>query len=230
MSRSARSRREETSVQPAEQNAFAQNIASLRLPRYAEIPHIELYMDQLVGYLQETLRPLYQPDDKIITPSMVNNYVKQGVIAPPRAKKYTREQVAQLIVIGILKHTFSIGEINHLIEQQITSFETDVAYDYFCTALENACRALFAPTSAAPATLTSGSEPGDFERDLVIASSAAVAYTLYLRASIAETSGAAGADGAGAGAGRANAGRMGANASASRANAGAGRKRDKRGK
>ncbi|WP_241156490.1 MULTISPECIES: DUF1836 domain-containing protein [unclassified Adlercreutzia] len=206
-------------MQPAEQNAFAQNIASLRLPRYAEIPHIELYMDQLVGYLQGALRPLYQPDDKIITPSMVNNYVKLGVIAPPRAKKYTREQVAQLIVIGILKHTFSIGEITHLIEQQITSFETDVAYDYFCTALENACRALFSPESAAPATLTSGTEPGDFERDLVIASSAAVAYTLYLRASIAATSGAARASGAEADTGRA--GRAGADGS---------RKRDKRGK
>lgn len=203
-------------VKPSEQNSFAQGIASLRLPRYAEIPRIELYMDQLVGYLQEALRPLYQPADKIITPSMVNNYVKQGMIAPPRAKKYTREHIAQLIVIGILKHTFSIGEINHLIEQQIASFDTDVAYDYFCTALESACQALFAPEPRAPATLTSGSEPGDFERDLVIASSAAVAYTLYLRASIIETTG-----GAGAGVGRGD---------ESTASAGAGRKRAKRSK
>lgn len=172
-------------MKPTESNAFAQGIAELRLPRYAEIPRIELYMDQLVSYLEETLRPLYQPDDKIITPSMVNNYVKQGMIAPPHAKKYTRSHIAQLVVIGILKHTFSISEINQLIEQQIASFDTDVAYDYFCTALENACHALFSPEPRAPATLTSGTSPGDFERDLVIASSAAVAYTLYIRASIA---------------------------------------------
>ena len=33
-----------------------------------------------------------------------------------------------------------------------------------------------------------GDQKGDFERDLVIASSAAVAYTLYLKASIVASS------------------------------------------
>lgn len=171
-----------------QETPFSQGIAALRLPRYHEIPRIDLYMDQLVGYLDEVLQPLYQVDDKTITPSMVNNYVKQGMLKPPRAKKYTRDHVAQLIVIGILKQTFSIGEITHLIDQQIASFETPVAYDYFCSALEDACQALFAPEPIAPKTLTSGKEKGDFERDLVIASSAAVAYTLYIRASIIATS------------------------------------------
>ncbi len=45
-------------------------------------------MDQLVGFLEETLAPLYQPDEKIITRSMVNNYVKQGVLAAATGKKY----------------------------------------------------------------------------------------------------------------------------------------------
>lgn len=182
-------------MRPLESSPFACGIATLRLPRYNEIPRIELYMDQLIGYLDEQLRPLYGPAEKIITPSMVNNYVKQGMIAAPRGKKYARTHIAQLLVIGVLKQTFSIGEINRLIEQQIASFETDVAYDYFCTALENACHALFASKPAAPATLTSGNDTGDFERDLVIASSAAVAYTLYIRASIIASEEGEGAEG-----------------------------------
>ena len=69
---------------------YAQRLLELHLPRYGEIPRIDLYMDQLVGFLEETLAPLYQPDEKIITRSMVNNYVKQGVLAAATGKKYTR--------------------------------------------------------------------------------------------------------------------------------------------
>ena len=46
---------------------YAQRLLELHLPRYGEIPRIDLYMDQLVGFLEETLAPLYQPDEKIIT-------------------------------------------------------------------------------------------------------------------------------------------------------------------
>lgn len=175
-------------MKPVSEIPLAQDIANLSLPRYAEIPHIELYMDQLVSYLNEVLRPLSLPDDKAITPSMVNNYVKKGMLNPPRAKKYNRNHIAQLIVVGILKQTLSIAEISRLIEQQVASFETSVAYDYFCDTFENACHALFSPVPRDPAALTGNNEDGDFERDLVIASSAAVAYTLYLRASIIASS------------------------------------------
>ena len=93
-------------------------------PRYDEIPSIDLYMDQLVGFLEDTLAPLYQPGEKIITRSMVNNYVKQGVLASAAGKKYTRSHIAYLIVICTLKQTFSIAEIDRLIRMQIASFDT----------------------------------------------------------------------------------------------------------
>lgn len=175
-------------MKPVSEIPLCQDIAALRLPRYAEIPRIDLYMDQLVSYLNEVLRPLAPLDDKAITPSMVNNYVKKGMLNPPHAKKYNRNHIAQLIVVGILKQTFSITEISRLIEQQVASFETSVAYDYFCETFEAACRALFSPAPSSPATLTGQHEKGDFERDLVIASSAAVSYTLYVRASIIASS------------------------------------------
>lgn len=164
---------------------YAQRLVELHLPRYDEIPSIDLYMDQLVGYLEETLAPLYPPEEKIITRSMVNNYVKQGVLASAEGKKYTRSHIAYLVVICTLKQTFSIAEIDRLIRMQIASFDTHVAYDYYCDAFEAAVRALFRPLPASPKGLVSGEREGDFERDLVLASTAAVAYTLYIKASIA---------------------------------------------
>ena len=67
-------------------STYAEHLVSLHLPRYDEIPSIDLYMDQLVGFLEDTLAPLYQPGEKIITRSMVNNYVKQGVLASAAGK------------------------------------------------------------------------------------------------------------------------------------------------
>ena len=163
-------------------STYAEHLVSLHLPRYDEIPSIDLYMDQLVGFLEDTLAPLYQPGEKIITRSMVNNYVKQGVLASAAGKKYTRSHIAYLIVICTLKQTFSIAEIDRLIRMQIASFDTRVAYDYYCDAL-------FAPLPTSPKGLMSGENEGDFERDLVLASTAAVAYTLYIKASIAVAGG-----------------------------------------
>lgn len=170
-------------------STYAEHLVSLHLPRYDEIPSIDLYMDQLVGFLEDTLAPLYQPGEKIITRSMVNNYVKQGVLASAAGKKYTRSHIAYLIVICTLKQTFSIAEIDRLIRMQIASFDTRVAYDYYCDAFEAALRALFAALPTSPKGLLSGENEGDFERDLVLASTAAVAYTLYIKASIAVAGG-----------------------------------------
>ena len=91
----------------ADTSEFASGIAALHLPRYDEIPSIDLYMDQLIELLESTLRPLHLPDEKIVTPSMVNNYVKQGILSAPRGKKYGRDNIARLIVIDVLKQAFS---------------------------------------------------------------------------------------------------------------------------
>lgn len=164
---------------------YAQRLLALHLPRYDEIPPIDLYMDQLISYLEDVLAPLHQSSEKIVTRSMVNNYVKQGMLASTSGKKYTRSHMAYLIVICTLKQTFSIAEIEHLIRAQIDSFDIDIAYNYYCDAFESALQALFRSNSTTPYGLTSGTNKGDFERDLVRASTAAVAYTLYIKVSIA---------------------------------------------
>ena len=53
----------------------------------AELPEFELYMDQVIGLVEKYLRPLYPENKTPITPSMINNYVKNGALPPPQNKK-----------------------------------------------------------------------------------------------------------------------------------------------
>ena len=55
------------------------------LPLWAELPDLELYMDQVVALVTRYLDVLHQAnkDDPIITPSTVNNYVRMKVMPAP---------------------------------------------------------------------------------------------------------------------------------------------------
>ena len=97
----------------------------LNLPRFAELPRIELYMDQVLLILDEALQPLTPPTnstgksgkaERPLTASMINNYVKQSLIQPPQKKRYTREQVAALLLISLLKNFLPIADIRLLLQ------------------------------------------------------------------------------------------------------------------
>ena len=64
------------------------DIAGFCLPRYAQIPGVGLYLEQVVRYINAHLAPLGEPE---LTSSMVSNYVKQGLIPAPVRKLYTAE-------------------------------------------------------------------------------------------------------------------------------------------
>ena len=66
-----------------------EKIIKHHLPRWNELPEIDLYLDQVVNYLEKYLGILSSnDDDKIITKTMINNYVKQGIMPAPEKKKY----------------------------------------------------------------------------------------------------------------------------------------------
>ena len=82
-----------------------------------DIPGIDLYMDQVTTFLQENLRGLSRDpeDDKFLTKTMINNYVKNKVLFPPVKKKYSREHMMLLIMIYYMKSFLSIGDIRTII-------------------------------------------------------------------------------------------------------------------
>lgn len=123
-------------------------IKDFHLPRWNELPNIDLYIDQLVCLLEEYLSGYIKNDnekeEKIITKTMINNYVKQNIIKPPINKKYNKEHVASLFVIFVLKQVYSINDIKKLICLAIETSPIEQAYNRFCSELEKAIRIVFA--------------------------------------------------------------------------------------
>lgn len=126
-----------------------QNVVGFTLPRYSELPAMDLYMDQVISSIEGYVSPLIPQNEKtFLTGTMIANYVKQGIVTPPRKKKYNKNHLAYLIVVCLLKHVFSMSQICDMIQAHIDRYPTDVAYDYFCTELEKALREVFSPDSA----------------------------------------------------------------------------------
>ena len=120
--------------------AFAQ----LSLPRWGDLPDLELYMDQVLSLMERYLGAYPVPDGRGLTASMVNNYVKQGVMPPPVKKKYTREHLAHLIIICILKASLPIAVIQGMIAAELENAPADVVYDRFCALFERTGEAVAA--------------------------------------------------------------------------------------
>ena len=82
---------------------------------YEELPDIDLYMDQVVTFLDKQLYILQNNTlDKQITPSMINNYVKGEVLPSPISKKYNREHLALIEEICTLKQVLSIADVKQI--------------------------------------------------------------------------------------------------------------------
>jgi len=117
-------------------------ILSYKLPRVCDIPDLELYMDQVIIYVKKFFDIFpYSMQDNFITPSMINNYVKSGLIPAPVGKKYTRRHIAYIISVFFLKQIYSLEEIKIFMKLQIEGSDPKTAYENFCDCLEDELKA-----------------------------------------------------------------------------------------
>lgn len=100
-------------------------------PKWEDIPNIDLYLDQVLLYVNQVCVPISPDKEKGLTASMVNNYVKHGYLTKPDKKKYQRKQIARLIAITTLKSVFSIQEIAQTLNTLQTQASSDQLYDAF---------------------------------------------------------------------------------------------------
>jgi len=100
-------------------------------PKWEDIPNIDLYLDQVLLYVNQVCAPISPDKDKGLTASMVNNYVKHGYLTKPDKKKYQRKQIARLIAITTLKSVFSIQEIAQTLNTLQSQASSDQLYDAF---------------------------------------------------------------------------------------------------
>ena len=84
------------------------------LPDWEDLPQLDLYMDQVILLLNRYLAPMVG-EEKYVTASIINNYVRMKVMPPPVKKRYARTHLAYLIIICTLKQSLSISCIQRML-------------------------------------------------------------------------------------------------------------------
>lgn len=104
-------------------------------PTRQDIPNIHLYMDQLLEFYENTLGALKREGEaSVFTKTMINNYVKSGLVGPPTKKKYNSTAIEDLIIIYHLKKSFSIQDISIILDAIKTNGHY---YDHFINDYNN---------------------------------------------------------------------------------------------
>lgn len=124
---------------------WIKQIQQYRPVEWDRLPEIYLYMDQVLTYMNKQLEPLARTEDaNLLTSSMINNYVKDGVLPRPEQKKYSREHLAMLTVICMLKPVLAIPDIDMLLKGLLEDNSSANMYERFCsaqsTALQDVCK------------------------------------------------------------------------------------------
>lgn len=114
---------------------WSKDIRTCSAEEWNRLPEIYLYMDQVLTFMNKQLH-LYERNDgeSLLTSSMINNYVKDGVLPRPEQKKYSREHLAILLVICMLKQVLSIQDISALVHTLLKDASQSEMYNRFCEA------------------------------------------------------------------------------------------------
>ena len=97
-------------------NTLRDDIDSWEPVKWEGLPDIDLYMDQVVTYLRRQLA-LFQDDSEasLVTRSIINNYVKDGIVPRPVNKRYAREQLSALMMACVLKRVLPMQQVKQLL-------------------------------------------------------------------------------------------------------------------
>ncbi len=100
------------------------------------LPDISLYMDQLVSYMPRQLI-LFNGEENL-TPAMVNNYIKDGMLPRAEGKRYHRVHLAELTAICTLKQVLSVHDSSRLLDACTGEEPPQRQYAYFRRVLDEA--------------------------------------------------------------------------------------------
>ena len=110
---------------------WKQYMDNFSLPEWAQLPKIGLYMDQLLTVLSKYLEflPKDEGEDRIVTASAINNYVRIKAMPAPEKKKYGRVHIAYLIMICTLKQSISITQIQKILPHDLSEEVVEKIYN-----------------------------------------------------------------------------------------------------
>lgn len=102
-----------------------------------QMPDFALYMDQVLNYMDRQVIRFDQ--EEALTAAMVNNYTKSGLVPRAEGKKYSREHLAYLTAICILKRVMSTRDMDMLIREELQGTRNvENGYEAFCVSLDKA--------------------------------------------------------------------------------------------
>ena len=110
---------------------WTSNIKKYNPISWDRLPELDLYMDQVTTFLNRQLDVFSVDDEKMLTPSMINNYVKGEVVPRPERKKYNKEHLSMLMIICLLKSVLSLPEINMLLNGLTSTASASEIYSDF---------------------------------------------------------------------------------------------------
>ncbi|HHT64959.1 MAG: DUF1836 domain-containing protein [Caldicoprobacterales bacterium] len=104
-------------------------LVSERPASWKEFPDIGLYKDQVVAYISKQLIRFH--DEELLTSAMINNYIKDKLLPRADGKKYSKEHLAGLIEICILKQVLSVRNTGFLLNQVLGESNQEIFYERF---------------------------------------------------------------------------------------------------
>ena len=91
-----------------------------------DFPEMEIYMDQAETFLNKELSVYKKNEkDKVITKTMIGNYVKHNMMPRPVNKKYSKDHLIMLSLIYYLKGSFQMEEIEKIVRPLIENYNSE---------------------------------------------------------------------------------------------------------
>jgi len=94
----------------------------------SDIPELDLYIDQILTLFADRLGEGLGESEKPLTKTMINNYSKAGLLGQISGKKYSKENILQMLMIHVLKQSLSMQDIARILPAE-SAKQTREVYD-----------------------------------------------------------------------------------------------------
>lgn len=114
---------------------FVEQMKHQRPVDWNHLPDFSLYMDQVLSYMERQL--ILGDGQDGLTAAMVNNYTKSGLVPRAEGKKYSREHIAYLTAVCVLKRVMATKDIDLVVQEELRQRDdVQAGYEEFCRSLD----------------------------------------------------------------------------------------------
>lgn len=116
------------------------DLREIRPGAWEDIPDIHLYKDQVIEIMEGQHIGFTVDPDESLTPAMINNYAKSGLIPRAKGKRYDRSHIAYLTIICMLKQILPAKDAGAFL-REMTGDEDSLKelYARYCRLLDEKC-------------------------------------------------------------------------------------------